>query len=634
MRRFVRTHTPRISAIVVLIVAVCIISVRLTALARGTLPLTTLDPSLGFVRATIEHRDSDTAFRWVGDHYPISMLQPSAMVVYHLTGWFAPSVTHAQLHWDTYTVPLDASAFQQPRRIAVLVVHSHWWPTQTLTITATPTSRDPHDAIAIAYTQLTWQSLSGTWHPGLVIPFILLSAVWVVVALRYAQMWPWLLAIGSAGMWFVPHSSIPLLWLCALTSLALAVYVCVPAPRWRTHIPPWAWLSITAWCGIVSLVRMAQWPHDFAEAHWLLSYQRLGFVKRALIGSILPTAFTNAAGIALLASLCLLGFLGLLFTLVWRWGQRQHYSVVSFLVACIIMTSPFVVLSGYLNGHFDNIIISIALIMAWWLRRMPQVWWIAPLGVIAVLIHETALLFIVTICGVPWLIRLSTHPDQWRHHARQASVALVPPMATFAVLAWSMSTLDPLVLHQHIVQTLRAHAFVSDDSTYDVITKVADWTSMSFVAHAQKYAPLFWAHLTSRETLSTVPTLLVLWVVAQRTLRHWHHTILVVLASLTPIALHAIAVDTGRISSYMIIIAVALICPQSRILSMPAWWGWGGCLVVLGTNLVIPNQWLVPYAPPGLSLDTVLLWSMPMIAACGIVVWERLLPTYNRQINP
>ena len=46
------------------------------------------------------------------------------------------------------------------------------------------------------------------------------------------------------------------------------------------------------WATLITILRALRWPNDWAEAHWLISYE-FGFLKRALPGTII-SPFTGA----------------------------------------------------------------------------------------------------------------------------------------------------------------------------------------------------------------------------------------------------------------------------------------------------------------------------------------------------
>ena len=118
------------------------------------------------------------------------------------------------------------------------------------------------------------------------------------------------------------------------------------------------------WAFAVTLGRGLRQPNDWAEAHWLISYA-FGPIKRGLPATLLrpfiaarPERAESAITIvatALTLSLCVV-----LVLLCWNLLRRANFSGNTVTTVAAFVTSPFVVMSGHLNGYFDAPIILLS----------------------------------------------------------------------------------------------------------------------------------------------------------------------------------------------------------------------------------------------------------------------------------
>ena len=153
---------------------------------------------------------------------------------------------------------------------------------------------------------------------------------------------------------------------------------------------------LLGWALFATVLRSWRTPNDFAEAHWLLTYE-FGFIKRGLPGQVLSwfsDAFTLPvtegliAGVSLLFSaLCLLGLLAI----AWRMVQRSHYSANIILICLVFLCSPFIVIMSHVNGYYDHIVIFLGLISLALVHK-GKLLTAALVCCISMLIHENTLL--------------------------------------------------------------------------------------------------------------------------------------------------------------------------------------------------------------------------------------------------
>ena len=124
------------------------------------------------------------------------------------------------------------------------------------------------------------------------------------------------------------------------------------------------WLGVIALLLLVYLATVARginWPNDYSEAHWFMSYE-FGFIKRGFIGTgfdLLQWLFPHIATETLLhtvAGFFLAIWYMVYFALVVLLVRKFNYSLAAILVGLIFVSSPYIVMTGKVNGYYDNII--------------------------------------------------------------------------------------------------------------------------------------------------------------------------------------------------------------------------------------------------------------------------------------
>ena len=513
--------------------------------------------------------------------------------------WVAADVTAATLETPNGALPLPIPLLTATRVMAIYIHNIPWWQQAVVRFVATPT-HDPQAVIAFA--GLAWHP-----HPDAA---IWLAGLWVIalasigVTCRDGRMAVVLALVALLVVWSWP-TAIP--WLAGACCLVM-VGILAGWRAWHAASVRWLWCVAMALTYGLGVARMARRPSDFAELHWLLSYDA-GFVKRGLIGSLLPYAWQSESGIWWLSALVLvLAIIGHAVCIGWLVTQPTREPIV-LLTALVVACSPVALMQGFLIGYFDALVVLGVLIGFWWVqpgKRSPA--WVGVVWALLVLVHEITLLYVLAWSMVTAALVVVQLPRRdWRGRVQAIwqplwVMSLPALMLVGMVIAQRMQS-DGLV-HAGILSRAGAAQFATQDSGYDVARQVADWTVMSFAAHYTKYHGLFWERLSSRESWVVLPTLVILWLctwlVWGRRPGRWLVVGAVIGATLLPIGVDVIAIDTGRIASYTIVIGwYALIgilraAPNDTPTALPVWF-WGVTVAVIVGNCAVQPFWLVPY---------------------------------------
>lgn len=322
------------------------------------------------------------------------------------------------------------------------------------------------------------------------------------------------------------------------------------------------------WAFGVTLLRGLRRPNDWAEAHWLIGYD-FGLIKRGLPATLLRP-FTAASperaemaitlvATALTALLCLV-----LIAVCGSILRRAGFSRNAVVAVAVFATSPFVVMTGHLNGYFDAPIVLLT-VLAVTLAWRGRAGWAALALTIGLLVHET--IFIIGFPTVIWAALLANRRDvaTGQAAARRLAPLLAPLVAFAALFVYQSFAIDAAELESTLVTHLETFPFIQ----YDQEVIVPRAFAKSFVAHFQSQSPRVWGRLFDPGLmLAMLPTVAVWLLFIRQALRAANtprHLIMAAgLLPFLPLALHLIAWDTARIWSYPIIVALLV--------------GWVACL--------------------------------------------------------
>ena len=322
------------------------------------------------------------------------------------------------------------------------------------------------------------------------------------------------------------------------------------------------------WAFGVTLLRGLRRPNDWAEAHWLIGYD-FGLIKRGLPATLLRP-FTAASperaemaitlvATALTALLCLV-----LIAVCGSILRRAGFSRNAVVAVAVFATSPFVVMTGHLNGYFDAPIVLLT-VLAVTLAWRGRAGWAALALTIGLLVHET--IFIIGFPTVIWAALLANRRDvaTGQAAARRLAPLLAPLVAFAALFVYQSFAIDAAELESTLITHLESFPFIQ----YDQEVIVPRAFAKSFVAHFQSQSPRVWGRLFDPGLmLAMLPTVAVWLLFIRQALRAANMPRRLIMAAgllpFLPLALHLIAWDTARIWSYPIIVALLV--------------GWVACL--------------------------------------------------------
>lgn len=314
------------------------------------------------------------------------------------------------------------------------------------------------------------------------------------------------------------------------------------------------------WAFGVTLMRGLRRPNDWAEAHWLISYD-FGLIKRGLAGTMLKPlislAPTQAESIITAVSFVITALFSIaLLAICWSILQRSTFSTTAVLIIAVFLTSPFIVMSGHLNGYSDGQIMILSII-ATALALRGRMWAAALVLTLGLFVHET--IFILGFPVVLWVGLMPFNANKKRFAWMQLTPFLLPLVAFIALFFYQSYAVDAGNLERALVTHLKAFPFIQ----YDQEVIVPRSFAKSFVAQFQSQSPRVWGRLFDPYLMATiVPVTLVIVFFAHDVLRASNISrrlrIVGILLPFLPLLLHLIAWDTPRIWTYPIFVAMLI----------------------------------------------------------------------------
>ncbi len=238
-----------------------------------------------------------------------------------------------------------------------------------------------------------------------------------------------------------------------------------------------------------------------------------------------------------------------MFILLYRASRRHQPTSGAWVLGVVFASSPFVVMSAHLLGYFDALLYVFAIVStALTLRDRPGL--AAVISVVAILSHESFILIgfpLVCLASVA-MLAANEKRSRWRHHL----IALCVPVVVFLAI----SVLQPLMtdaetLRQQLADHLASFGFVPTRSR-----RVAEWQTTTFVQFFRQESSHFGERLLDPWGLASFgPSLLALLVFIHASFRiraFSAFSIFLLGVVCAPLAMHAVAWDTARISTYPI----------------------------------------------------------------------------------
>ncbi|PWT80972.1 MAG: hypothetical protein C5B57_11390 [Blastocatellia bacterium] len=388
--------------------------------------------------------------------------------------------------------------------------------------------------------------------------------------------------------------------------------------------------AVLPWTLAVTALRATRLPNDFSTEHWFIDY-RFGLVKRGLVGSLVSLATASLRTqpteqlVAVLSVGIFVFFCVVLLYVGLRVIRQSQWSTAAILSVLAFFSSPFVVMSAHLIGYYDNIVIILGVVSIALLLRGKS-WSAASLQVVAMLVHENALLVIFPAFCFSWFLAGS----RMRSEGSRASIwPLVAPLGTFFALALSQG-LSSNHLEQALTEYLSTYPFI-ERSIRSV--RVPHWITITFLESYSLHQGKFLGRILSQSMLGLVlPSTLAILATAFDAYRirvvSWA-TLIVLGACLAPQMMHLVAWDTARIWTYSIldVFLVLWVCaevvptrPQSSEFAKL------GCLIALVLNAAELTP-LMDGLRDHFELQTRLLLYTPVLATALIAILrEELVP--------
>ncbi len=384
------------------------------------------------------------------------------------------------------------------------------------------------------------------------------------------------------------------------------------------------------WVFGITLLRALRRPNDWAETHWLLTYE-FGLIKRALPGTLIQPLIASVGSLQriemaiLLISLAILGlFCGMLTWMGFRVLQKSRWGTESILVLLVFLSSQYVVMLGHLNGYFDSLFMILTFVSILLVLNEAS-WAAAAVLSIGVLIHES-----IVLVGLPpvlfaALLRTISLADGSPRSARlsisdaQFLIPFVLPCAILVLLAVNQALLDAVALRTSLQERLAGFEFIREGR--DVIAS-KDLTT-SFTAYLVDQAPLFFGRIFHLGYWVRVgPSLAILLIYAWLLLKEHRFSkylmSAVLLITLLPLSMHAIAWDTSRIWTYPLVVVMLAIWvvyevgPVSKLDTDGSSLFRTGCVTVALTNIFMPPS-LMDAAVDRFSHDVRALLYVPAV---------------------
>jgi hypothetical protein len=376
------------------------------------------------------------------------------------------------------------------------------------------------------------------------------------------------------------------------------------------------------WTLAVTALRAARLPNDFATEHWFIDY-RFGLVKRGLVGSIvsLATAVLRTQPTEQLVAVLSVGIFVLFCVVLLSIGLRilhqSLWSTAAILSVLVFFSSPFVVMSAHLIGYYDNIVIVLGVASLTLLLR-GRTWFAAWLQVVAILVHENALLIVFPVFCFGWFLVTTRTRSAG---TRGAIWPIVAPPGTFFALALSQS-LSSRHLEPALTKYLSTYPFIARSIRS---VRVPHWITITFLESYSLHQGQFLGRILSQSMLGLVlPSTLAILATAfdAHRIRVASRAAVIVLgACLAPQLMHLVAWDTARIWTYSIldVFLVLWVCAEVVPTRGESEFAKVGGVIALVLNAAELTP-LMDGLRDHFALQTRLLLYTPVLAAALIVI--------------
>lgn len=326
-----------------------------------------------------------------------------------------------------------------------------------------------------------------------------------------------------------------------------------------TFLKTSSWFWVCASILLISVARGIRMPGNWAYTHFLFNYEA-GFIKRGLVGEIFhalnPTYSNNHLWFTVVSiTLFVFVICSLLYCLYTLINRKNALLTTA---ALLFASSLSPVYLAHTIGYFDIFGVFAVILLTLLLNKSYSQWFIFPVTIICLLIHESFFIIFFPILLVH-IIFFQTKQTRKKilllgggYAAISFSIAFL--LANYALLEPS----DRLILQNQLEKI--ASIPLRYDGFSVLIRRVGDNYGIM--------APSLFSLLANMESLPiTLPTAImlnmVIWKIV-RPHRSFLTTLVICLASFSPLAMHILAWDTHRWNALMITTSFLNLCAVAR----------------------------------------------------------------------
>jgi len=344
---------------------------------------------------------------------------------------------------------------------------------------------------------------------------------------------------------------------------------------------PWVAAGVTAAVGLLVMLSQIQPANDITADHYLFTYQD-GFVRRALIGSLLALLTSDAPVTRELITLLGIGHLVLLIGLGailvgLAWGRGDRRTVV--LLAALFVGSPQAMVLAYGTGKFDALLLSLTALAALAILRARRIAIVVAVlaSLVGVLVHE-----IHAVAGVPLIIALliARHGTTTRMRLLLPLIVGIPAVVIALAIGIGATTIgDPLEAAQALAA---ARAGFGTPAEAALVQTLSFRENLAWTAAVMRGRPL--ALLAT--VLVAVPAAVAAALLARRPARSRDAAV--------PAGLGPIGGATSLLDRLGMLLAhprTPLLAAFAPILLFPVGFDWYRWVAMAVTNLVLLGLW-------------------------------------------
>ncbi len=324
------------------------------------------------------------------------------------------------------------------------------------------------------------------------------------------------------------------------------------------------WFWVCAVVLLVSIVRGMRTPSEWAYTHFLFNYEA-GFIKRGLIGEIFhtlnPTYSDNYLWFTVVnLSLFIFAVSSLLYCLYTLVNRKNSLLTAA---ALLFASSLSPVYLAHTIGYFDVIGLLAVIILTQLLNTTYSQWLILPVTLLCLLIHESFFIIFFPLLFIH-VIFLQTKNINKNTLLLAGVYATISFPVAFLLANYALLDLSSRLILQNQLEQIASHPL-----RYDGFSVLVRGIGDNYGIMEPSLFSL-WSNLESLPV--TLPTTIVLNIAIWKIVRPHYNasiTLLICLASFSPLAMHILAWDTHRWNALMITTSFLNLCNVARHFPIP-----------------------------------------------------------------